>query len=108
MCFSPSDLDADFEDNQDYDSTVSQSETKLPTFNPSLGGQSLPDAVGSQITKPAVTPADYAELRQVISKCKTFFCKTRAAAELDSSLCLSLIVGNVCSASVLCLHINEC
>ena len=29
---SPSDLDADFEDNQDYDSTVSQSETKLPMF----------------------------------------------------------------------------
>ena len=34
MC-SPSDLDADFEDNQDYDSTVSQSETKLPMFIPS-------------------------------------------------------------------------
>jgi len=32
---SPSDLDADFEDNQDYDSTVSQSETKLPMFIPS-------------------------------------------------------------------------
>jgi len=28
-------LDADFEDNQDYDSTVSQSETKLPMFIPS-------------------------------------------------------------------------
>jgi hypothetical protein len=65
VCFSPSDLDADFEDNQDYDSTVSQSETKLPTFNPSLGGQCPPDAVANQITKPAVTPADYAELRQV-------------------------------------------
>jgi len=34
MC-SPSDLDADLEDNQDYDSTVSQSETKLPMFIPS-------------------------------------------------------------------------
>ena len=31
MC-SPSDLDADLEDNQDYDSTVSQSETNLTTI----------------------------------------------------------------------------
>jgi len=34
---SPSDLEADFEDNQDYDSTVSQSETNLTTI-----GQSSP------------------------------------------------------------------
>ena len=31
VIFSPSDLEADFEDNQDYDSTVSQSETNLTT-----------------------------------------------------------------------------
>ena len=29
LCYSPSDLEADLEDNQDYDSTVSQSETNL-------------------------------------------------------------------------------
>ena len=64
---SPSDLDADFEDNQDYDSTVSQSETKLPTFNPELACMGLSDALappssGSRMTN---VTADYQELRQV-------------------------------------------
>jgi len=67
LACSPSDLDADFEDNQDYDSTVSQSETKLPTFNPELACMGLSDALapphsGSQIT---IITADYRELRQV-------------------------------------------
>ncbi len=35
LFFSPSDLDADLEDNQDYDSTVSQSETNLTTIGQS-------------------------------------------------------------------------
>jgi len=37
---SPSDLDADLEDNQDYDSTVSQSETNLTMI-----GQSQPTGI---------------------------------------------------------------
>ena len=37
LCSSPSDLEADFEDNQDYDSTVSQSDTNL-----TLLGQASP------------------------------------------------------------------
>ena len=54
--FSPSDLEADLEDNQDYDSTVSHSETNLttlgqcspsplPTTHSRLPGRSSPDGV---------------------------------------------------------------
>ena len=46
ISFSPSDLEADFEDNQDYDSTVSQSDTNLtllgqasPSPQPGLGNK---------------------------------------------------------------------
>lgn len=35
MCFSPSDLDADLEDNQDYDSAVSQSDSNLTLIDQS-------------------------------------------------------------------------
>lgn len=53
--FSPSDLEADLEDNQDYDSTVSQSETNLslvgqlspvpPPTNTKMVGRCSPDSM---------------------------------------------------------------
>ena len=68
---SPSDLDADFEDNQDYDSTVSQSETKLPMFIPSSRVDSVQEvesptsADSMSAMRPAVS--DATELQRVIS-----------------------------------------
>jgi len=66
---SPSDLDADFEDNQDYDSTVSQSETKLPMFIPSSRVDSVQEVESptSADSMSAVTTAvsDATELQRV-------------------------------------------
>lgn len=50
-CYSPSDLEADLEDNQDYDSTVSQSETNL-----TLIGQASPLPVTQQTTRVRMQP----------------------------------------------------
>lgn len=66
---SPSDLDADFEDNQDYDSTVSQSETKLPMFIPSSRVDSVQE-VESPTSNDSVSAArpcvsDPSELQRV-------------------------------------------
>jgi hypothetical protein len=68
---SPSDLEADFEDNQDYDSTVSQSETKLPTFTPSATVGRLPEVEGtSDEGAPVLRTAmsDSAELRRLLAE----------------------------------------
>jgi hypothetical protein len=69
---SPSDLDADFEDNQDYDSTVSQSETKLPAFNPGNQNEHSLDASdfsadrhAAVMNRASYVSDDSAELRRV-------------------------------------------
>lgn len=68
---SPSDLDADFEDNQDYDSTVSQSETKLPMFIPSSRVDSVQEVESptSAESLSAMRPpvSDTTELQRVTS-----------------------------------------
>ena len=70
VVFSPSDLDADFEDNQDYDSTVSQSETKLPMFIPSSRVDSVqevesPTSADSMSAAMTAAVSDATELQRV-------------------------------------------
>jgi len=68
---SPSDLEADFEDNQDYDSTVSQSETKLPTFTPSAAVGRLPEVEGTSdegVANMRSAATDAAELRRLLAE----------------------------------------
>jgi len=66
---SPSDLDADFEDNQDYDSTVSQSETKLPMFIPSSRVDSVQEVESptsaDSMSAVATAVSDATELQRV-------------------------------------------
>ena len=74
---SPSDLDADFEDNQDYDSTVSQSETKLPMYIPSSRVDSVqevesPTSADSFSTM-RTTISDPTELQRVTSIAVKYF-----------------------------------
>jgi len=68
---SPSDLDADFEDNQDYDSTVSQSETKLPMFIPSSRVDSVQEVESptsaDSMSAMRTAVSDTTELQRVIS-----------------------------------------
>lgn len=63
-------MDADFEDNQDYDSTVSQSETKLPMFIPSSRVDSVqevesPTSADSLSAAVRTSVTDAAELQRV-------------------------------------------
>jgi len=62
-------LDADFEDNQDYDSTVSQSETKLPMFIPSSRVDSVQEVESptsaDSMSAMATAVSDTTELQRV-------------------------------------------
>ncbi len=51
--FSPSDLEADLEDNQDYDSTVSQSETNLSLIGQSAGSPVPPSSSAKLCARPS-------------------------------------------------------
>lgn len=87
--FSPSDLDADLEDNQDYDSTVSQSET-----NPSqkkLDAQSSASSLLNAESPAAAAASDQDQMYKTLTKSDV---QAQEAALLrDGSYCSSVFTA---------------